>query len=170
MRTGIHEPQALDSVVGKVIQHKPHLTTDHCVCAWDRAAQKATIRPEFSLSALSTDEVGLEICSVSCSWGLAASSRKLGQAVCLPCTGRRAAMPQGQQKRLQYYSPVLPGGWEAEAGLSLSLACAPLRLQQQLSSTARRRQCGCFSMPRQRARAQWDSAAGTQQSQHEPVM
>lgn len=169
MRTGIPEPQALDTGVGKVIQHKPHLTTTHRVCAWDRAAQKATIRPEFSWSALPRDGVGLEICSVSCSWWLAASSRKPGQAVCLPCTGRRAAMTQGWQKRLPYFSPALPGGCEAEAGEGLSSPELVVP-HSACSSSSSQAQCGCFSMPRQGARVQWDSAAGILQSQHEPVM
>lgn len=156
--------------IGKVIQHKPHVTTDHrvCACAWDRAAGKATIRPEFSLSALSTDGVGLEICSVSCSWWLAASSRKPGFLPALQRKKDHYDPRPAEKAALLFPCPAkVVGGC---GGGGLSSAHVPLRLQHQLSSTARAGQCRCFSMPRQGARAQWDSADGIQQSQHEPVM
>lgn len=57
---------------------------------------------------------GLETYSVSCSWWLAASSRKPG---CLPASpGRRTTMTQGHQKRLHCFSPALPGGGRLRSG------------------------------------------------------
>lgn len=109
-----------------MIQHTPHVTPDYHVCArvWGRAAGKATIGPEFNLSAPPTDGMGLETYSVSCSWWLAASSRKPG---CLPAIpGRRTTMTQGHQRRLHCFSPALPGGGRLRWACPTQAAAAAL--------------------------------------------
>lgn len=90
VRAGIYEPQTLAISIGKVTQYKrqgSQLTTDHhvCACACDRAAGKARISPEFSLSTPPVDGAGLETGLVSVflvTLSLPAESQALCPALC----------------------------------------------------------------------------------------
>lgn len=114
-----YKPQTLDIEVGKVIQHKPHVTTDHrvCACAWDRAAHKAKIRPEFSLSAPPTDGVGLE--TSSCELFLVACSLQQKARLSVLHRDKDHCDPRPAEKAALLF-PCPAGWWEAEVRARLS--------------------------------------------------